>query len=368
MSGGAGTGYPQGEGGRRSRTAVGEEVRESVAAEGESVPGSGIPEGEGERHHWTTESGAGGRLDSHVADRTGLSRSRVAALIAEGRVLVNGRPGKKSEAVGPGRIVEVVVPPPAASEAMAEDIPLDIVFEDRELVVVNKRAGLVVHPAAGHPAGTLVNALLHHVGDLSGIGGTLRPGIVHRLDRDTSGLMVVAKTDGAHRGLSEALKARRVKRVYLAALWGRLAEERLVVDRPIGRHRGDRTRMGVVAGGRPSRTRLRHLEEWPAASLCEARLDTGRTHQIRVHAASIGHAVVGDEVYGAGRERGFGGSARRWAAELAARTPRQFLHAHRLEFDHPVTGDVMAFRAPLPGDLAAVRGWAVGGDPRRDDR
>ena len=328
---------------------------------------TGFPQGDGVRHQWTTESGARGRLDSHVADRTGLSRSRVAALIAEGRVLLDGRPGKKSEAVVPGRTVEVLVPPPIPSDAAAEDIPLDIVFEDRELVVLNKQPGLVVHPAPGHRAGTLVNALLHHVGGLSGIGGTQRPGIVHRLDRDTSGLMVVAKTDRAHQGLSDALRARRVKRVYLAALWGTLAEERVVVDRPIGRHPRERTRMGVVAGGRPARTRLRHLEQWPTASLCEAALDTGRTHQIRVHAASIGHAVVGDEVYGAGRERGFGGAARRWAGELAARTPRQFLHAHRLEFDHPVTGELMAFRTPLPDDLAAVRGWAVGEGGRSPD-
>ena len=341
MSGGAGGGSPEGG--------------------GEGVRGSRMPEGEAERHRWTVESGVESRLDSHVADRTGLSRSRAAALIAEGRVLVDGRRATKSEVVGAGRAVEVVVPPPAPSEAVAEDIPLDIVFEDRDLVVVNKQAGLVVHPAPGHPAGTLVNALLHHVGDLSGIGGTLRPGIVHRLDRDTSGLMVAAKSDRAHRGLSEALAARRVKRVYLAALWGRLREERVVVDRPVGRHPRDRTRMAVVAGGKAARTRLRHLEEWVAASLCEAELDTGRTHQIRVHAASVGHAVVGDEVYGAGRERGFGGAARRWAAELAARTPRQFLHAHRLEFDHPATGESMAFGAPLPRDLAAVRGWAGGG-------
>ena len=322
--------------------------------------GTGSPQSKGVRHQWTVGREVWGRLDSHVADRTGLSRSRVAVLIAEGRVLVDGRPAKKSGAVAPGLVVKVMVPPPAPSETEPEDIPLEIVFEDRELVVIDKQAGLVVHPAPGHPSGTLVNALLYHVGDLSGIGGTLRPGIVHRLDRDTSGLMVAAKTDRAHRGLSDALRERRVKRVYLAALWGMLAEEAVVVDRPIGRHPRDRTRMGVVAGGRAARTRLRHLEEWRAASLCEAALETGRTHQIRVHAASIGHAVVGDEVYGAGRERGFAGDARRWAAELAARTPRQFLHAHRLEFEHPVSGDVMAFRAPLPDDLAGVRGWAVG--------
>ena len=323
-----------------------------------SGPPAESPEGVGVRH-WTAGA-SGGRLDRHVADRTGLSRSRVAALIAEGWVRLDGRRAKKSEAVTRGQVVEVVVPPPEPGRAEAEDIPLDIVYEDRDLVVVDKQAGLVVHPAPGHPAGTLVNALLHHVGDLSGIGGTLRPGIVHRLDRDTSGLMVAAKSDRAHRELSEALKDRRVKRIYLAALWGSLAEDRVVVDRAIARHPRDRTRMAVVAEGKSARTRLRHLEKWSAASLCEVALDTGRTHQIRVHAASIGHAVVGDEVYGAGRERGFGGAARRWAVELAARTPRQFLHAHRLEFIHPVTREWLAFRSPLPGDLAAVRGWAVG--------
>ena len=191
--------------------------------------------------------------------------------------------------------------------------------------------------------------------------------MVHRLDRDTSGLMVAAKTDRAHQGLSAALKARRVKRTYLAALWGTLREPLSVVDRPIGRHRGDRTRMAVVSAGRPSKTRFRHMESWPAACLCEARLDTGRTHQIRVHAAAIGHPVVGDLLYGAGRERGFGGASRHWAAELARRARRQFLHAHRLEFAHPVTGEPMAFETPLPPDLEEVRGWAlsVGREPRR---
>ena len=323
-------------------------------------PAAESPPGGGERHCWTTGSEAEGRLDRYVADRLGLSRSRVAALIAEGRVLVDGGAVKKSEAVVAGRTVEVSVPPPAPSRAEPEDIPLEMVFEDRDLVVVNKPPGLVVHPAPGHPRGTLANALLHHLGDLSGIGGTLRPGIVHRLDRDTSGLMVVAKSDRAHRRLSDALEARRVKRIYLAALWGGLGGREVVVDRPIGRHRRDRTRMGVVSGGRPSRTRLRRVESWPAATLCDAALDTGRTHQIRVHAAAIGHPVVGDMVYGAGRERGFAGASRRWAVELAERAGRQFLHAHRLEFLHPVTREALAFSAPLPPDLEAVRAWAVG--------
>lgn len=311
------------------------------------------------RHRWTADEEAGGRLDVYLAARLGLSRSRVAALLAEHSILVDGRPGKKSDPVSPGQEMEARVPAPAPATARPQDIPLDIVYQDAELAVVNKQPGLVVHPAPGHADGTLVNALLHHIGDLAGIGGTLRPGIVHRLDRDTSGLMVVAKSDMAHQALSTALKARRVKRTYLAALWGALGEPRVTVDRPIGRHRRDRTRMAVVTGGRPSRTRFRHLESWPAACLCEAELETGRTHQIRVHAAAIGHPVVGDALYGAGRERGFAGVQRRWAAELALRTPRQFLHAHRLEFAHPVTRESMAFRAPLPPELETVRVWAA---------
>ena len=291
----------------------------------------------------------------------GLSRSRVVALVSAGEVLVDGHVPKKSDPVIPGQEIEVRVPEPVPASAAPQDIPVEIVFQDGELVVVDKQAGLVVHPAPGHPDGTLVNALLHHVGDLAGIGGTLRPGIVHRLDRDTSGLMVVAKSDRAHRRLSDALKARRVKRVYLAALWGGLGEREVLVDRPIGRHPRDRTRMAVVAGGRPSRTRLRHLESWEAASLCEAVLDTGRTHQIRVHAAAIGHPVVGDTVYGAGRERGFAGPVRGWAGELAGRAGRQFLHAQRLGVEHPVTGETMNFSAPLPPDLEAVRVWAETG-------
>lgn len=322
-------------------------------------------------HRWTAGAEAAGRLDRYVAARLGLSRSRAAALVVAGDVLVDGRVPKKSDPVVPGQRVEARVPAPAPARAEAQNIPVDIVFQDAELAVVNKQPGLVVHPAPGHPDGTLVNALLHHVRDLSGVGGTLRPGIVHRLDRDTSGLIVVAKTDRAHRALSEALKARRVRRVYLAAIWGTLGEPRLEVDRPIGRHPRDRVCMAVVPEGRPALTRFRHLESWPvgsgtatvrpAASLCEAELGTGRTHQIRVHAAAVGHPVVGDTLYGAGRERGFAGLQRGWAAALARRTPRQFLHAHRLGFDHPVTGAAMTFEARLPPDLAEVREWATAG-------
>ena len=200
------------------------------------------------RHRWVADSDAGGRVDSYLAEVLGLSRSRVAALLAAGHVLVDGRVPKKSEPASPGQELEVRVPDPAPATAEPQDIPLEIVFEDGELVVVDKQAGLVVHPAPGHPDGTLVNALLHHVGDLAGIGGTLRPGIVHRLDRDTSGLMVVAKSDRAHQGLAAAMKGRRVRRTYLAALWGTLSEPSVVVDQPIGRHPRDRVRMAVAAG------------------------------------------------------------------------------------------------------------------------
>ena len=313
------------------------------------------------RHRWVADADASGRVDSYAAEALGLSRSRVAALVSAGEVLVDGRVPKKSDPVSPGQELEVRVPEPVPASAAPQDIPVAIVFQDGELVVVDKQAGLVVHPAPGHPDGTLVNALLHHVGDLAGIGGTLRPGIVHRLDRDTSGLMVVAKTDLAHQALSAALKARRVKRTYLAALWGTLSDSSVAVDKPVGRNPRDRTRMAVTAKGRPARTRFRHLERWVAASLCEAELDTGRTHQIRVHAAAVGHPVVGDALYGAGRERGFAGPQRPWATALARRTTRQFLHAHRLAFAHPVTGQAMAFEAPLPADLAEVRDWALAG-------
>ncbi len=327
--------------------------------------GGGPAAGGAGTHRWRAGAGASGRLDLYLATRLDLSRSRIQALLEEGRVRVDGARPKKSDRIDAGQLVEVEVPDPVPLDAAAQDIPLEIVFQDGDIVVVDKQPGLVVHPAPGHPDGTLVNALLHHVGDLSGIGGRLRPGIVHRLDMDTSGLMVVAKSDRAHQGLAAALKARDVKRTYLAAVWGTLGTSPTVVDRPIGRHPRHRLRMAVVPEGRPARTRFRHLEQWPAASMCEVALGTGRTHQIRVHAASIGHPVVGDALYGAGRERGVAGPQRPWAAALAKRTARQFLHAHRLQFDHPVSGETLVFESGLPEDLAAVREWAAlqGGGP-----
>lgn len=303
---------------------------------------------------------AGGRLDAWLAGRLDVSRSRAAQWIEEGRVTLNGAAPKKRDRPSPGDRVVVCLPPAEPSALTPEDIPLAIVHQDADLLVLDKPPGLVVHPAPGHRSGTLVNALLHAVGDLSGIGGVLRPGIVHRLDRDTSGLMVVAKHDAAHRALADALKARRVRRVYLAAAWGHLPEDEVPVDAPIGRHPTERKRMAVVEGGRPARTRFRRLERWRAADLLRAELDTGRTHQIRVHLLHLGHPVVGDRTYAPERHRAVSGPDRAWAAGLARRVPRQFLHAAELRFTHPRTGEPLEFRSPLPPDLAAAAEWARG--------
>jgi 23S rRNA pseudouridine1911/1915/1917 synthase len=304
--------------------------------------------------------GEADRLDRFLSERLELSRTRVQALIEGGHVEVDGHAARKSERVEEGGRVTVVVPPPAPVDIPAEDLPLSILFEDDDLLVVDKAAGMVVHPAPGHRTGTMVNALLFHVRDLSGVGGRLRPGIVHRLDRETSGLLVVAKSDRAHLALADALRARRVKRLYRAACWGHLAESPLTVDAPIGRDPRDRKRMAVVGDGRRAITRVRVRERWLRAELVDVALQTGRTHQIRVHMAHVGHPLVGDAVYGAGWERGMGGPDRAWARELARRTPRQFLHAAELAFDHPVTGRPLRFRAPLPPDLEAAAAWARG--------
>jgi 23S rRNA pseudouridine1911/1915/1917 synthase len=312
------------------------------------------------RHLLEVGEEAGERLDSFVSGRMGISRTRAAALIEEGRVTVDGAPARKSAALSAGERVEVVVPVPEPSSVSPEEIPLEVVWQDEAMMVIAKPAGLVVHPAPGHRSGTLVNALLHHVGDLSGIGGVLRPGIVHRLDRDTSGLMIVAKRDDAHRRLADALRERRIHRAYLAAAWGRLPEDEVRVEAPIGRHPADRKRMGVVEGGRHAATTFRRLERWTAADLVEARLETGRTHQIRVHLLHLGHPVVGDPLYAAGRERGFSGPGRAWASAFARRVPRLFLHAWRLELEHPLDGHPLRFECPLPPDLAAAADWARG--------
>ena len=299
-----------------------------------------------------------GRLDAFLATRLDVSRTQVQRLISEGRVTVDGRGARKSEAVEEGQRIDITLPSPVVVAIEPENIPIDVVYEDDALLVVNKAAGMVVHPSAGHPTGTLVNALLAHVDDLSGIGGKLRPGIVHRLDKDTSGLLVVAKRDGAHQALSEGLRLREIKRLYLAATWGHIGESPLTVDAPIGRDPRNRLRMAVVQGGREAVTRVRLKEDWKAAQLLELALKTGRTHQIRVHLEHVGHPVVGDQLYGVGWERGMGGTNSGWARELQRMVSRQFLHAWSLSFAHPDSGERMSFEAPLPPDLERVAEWA----------
>jgi 23S rRNA pseudouridine1911/1915/1917 synthase len=315
---------------------------------------------EPERHTLTVGAGEEARLDIFVSDRLDLSRTRVQKLLTDGLVTIDGRPAKKSDIVEPGSSVEVVVPTAESVDIVAEDLPVDIVYQDDHLLVVDKAAGMVVHPAPGHRSGTLVNALLWHVPDVTGVGGRARPGIVHRLDRDTSGLLVVAKTDPAHRALSDALRARRVKRFYIAAVWGHLSESPTTIEAPIGRDPRDRKRMAVVQGGRSAITRAKVRERWMRADLLDVALKTGRTHQIRVHLAHLGHPVVGDQLYGAGWERGLGGPTRRWVDELARRATRQFLHAAELVFEHPATAERMRFEAPLPPDLEEIASWAKG--------
>jgi 23S rRNA pseudouridine1911/1915/1917 synthase len=323
-----------------------------------------LSDAEPPRQRLSVESDSNDRIDSWLAaHHQDLSRSRAAQLLPEGRVLVNGSPARKSPRVAAGDIVELSLPAPAESGVAAEAIPLTIVHEDSDLLVIDKPSGLVVHPAPGHRSGTLVNALLHHVPDLSGIGGVLRPGIVHRLDRDTSGLIIVAKNDAAHRKLSADLKRREIRRIYVAACWGHLPQDSLEIDAPIARSRNDRKRMAVAPDGRPARTRFRRLQRWRAADLVQAELETGRTHQIRVHLAHIGHAVVGDSTYGPNAERGMSGPDRRWAHELARRVPRQFLHAARLRFRHPRTGEELVFESRLPAELSEAAQWALSTTP-----
>ncbi len=319
---------------------------------------TGEATGDAEVRAVRVEDGAGGRLDRYLADAFGLSRSRVQALLADGAVRIEGRVPGKSDPVVSGQVIEVRIPPPEVTEIVPEDIPVEVVYEDPHLLVVDKPAGMVVHPAPGHRSGTLVNALLHHVRDLSGVGGRLRPGIVHRLDRDTSGLLVVAKTDRAHLGLSEELRLRQVRRSYTAASWGHFSERKIRIDAPIGRDPRDRKRMCVLEGGRRAVTHVEVVEIWVAAELLRIQLETGRTHQIRVHLLHLGHPVAGDSVYGAGWDRGMDGKGRRWAREFLARLPRQFLHASELSFSHPVDGRQLTFESALPPDLAEALDWA----------
>jgi len=298
------------------------------------------------------------RLDAWLAGRLRLSRSQIASLITDGKVQVDGAAVNKSYRPRAGDDIRVSIPPPPPVDLLAEDIPIDVVYEDEHLLVVDKPHGMVVHPAPGHPAGTLVNALLGRYGTLSPIGLPHRPGIVHRLDRDTSGLMIVAREAEAHRALAAALARREVGRGYLAVVWGRFEPEQTTIDRPIGRHPKDRKRMAVVEGGRRAVTHVRRLERWPAADLLAVRLQTGRTHQIRVHVAELGHPVVCDPIYGAGWERGMTGAGGQWAARFARRVGRLFLHAARVSFVHPVSGEDMTFSSELPEPLSDALDWA----------
>jgi 23S rRNA pseudouridine1911/1915/1917 synthase len=277
-----------------------------------------------------------------VAAALDASRNQAATLIADGHVLVEGRREKAGYRPRPGERIEAVVPPPASREIGAEQIDLSVVYEDDELLVVDKAAGMVVHPAPGNWTGTLVNALKGRGGgDLAAAGGDDREGIVHRLDKETSGLLLVAKTERAHRILGADMAGRRIRRRYAALAWGHLDGDRLTVDRPIARDPRDRKRMAIVSSGRPAKTDFVRLARFDAADLLRAELHSGRTHQVRVHLASIGHPVVGDDTYG-------GGGGRRLVM-LPQR--RHFLHAAWLQFQHPVSGESVDLRSPLPHEL-----------------
>ncbi|WP_292582849.1 MULTISPECIES: RluA family pseudouridine synthase [unclassified Mesorhizobium] len=316
---------------------------------------------------------AGQRLDQWLAAKLGpsISRSRVQALIKQGAVLVGGKPaGEAKRKLVAGDVVSVALPEPEPAEPKGEDIALDVLYEDDELIVINKPAGLVVHPGAGNWTGTLVNALIHHCGDsLSGIGGVRRPGIVHRLDKETSGVMVVAKTDRAHKALSEAFadhgRTGDLQRAYLALVWGIPHRPSGTVDAPLGRA-ADRVRRAVVPEGRDdARHAITHFtvierfgegqRDFTTASLLECRLETGRTHQIRVHMAHIGHPVIGDPDYG----QAFRTKANRLPPALRSEVStfsRQALHAYLLEFRHPATHLTMRFEAPMPRDMEELVG------------
>ncbi len=273
-------------------------------------------------------------LDSRCAE---LSRSRIQALISEGNVTLDGSAAKSSTRIKRGQTVQITIPKPAENALEPQGIPLSIVYEDGDLIVVDKPSGLTVHPGPGHPDGTLVNAVLAHCPDLQGIGGTVRPGIVHRLDKDTSGLMVVAKNDLTHRSLSEQLKARSFTKTYFALTHGSVTPAEAIIDAPIGRSNANRQRMAVTEGGRDAVTRYRVMRHFPAHTLVEVRPTTGRTHQIRVHFASIGYPLVGDSTYGKPNNK----------------LNRHFLHASTLGFVHPSDGEYREFSAPLPLELAA---------------
>ena len=290
------------------------------------------------------ESDGGIRLDKYLSDRVdGLSRSALTKLIDEGKVTIGERAVKKNGKTAPGDVITVLIDDPQPVDITPEDIPLDIVYEDAHLLVVNKPKGMVVHPAPGNYSGTLVNALMYHCGDdLSGINGELRPGIVHRIDKNTSGLLAVAKSDIAHAGLSEQIKAHSFTREYLAICYGNLREDERTVDAPIGRHKIDRKRMCVTQlNSKPAVTHIRVIERYSGFTYVRCILETGRTHQIRVHMAHIGHPLAGDDVYG--------------PAKVIRELGGQCLHAYKLGFIHPVTGEYLEFTADPPESFVSFR-------------
>ena len=291
---------------------------------------------------FSVEAGdVGSRLDVFAQGRSGLTRSAVQRLIDQGNVLVNDGLAKSNYRLRINDMVEIDMPPPVEALILPQDLPLDIVYEDADLIVVNKAKGMVVHPAAGHRDGTLVNGLLHHCdGSLSGINGVIRPGIVHRLDKDTSGLLVAAKNDLAHNGLAEQFAAHSIAREYFAIVHGGFRDDEGTIDAPIARHKVHRKKMAIVTDGRRAVTHWRVVERLGRYALVRCALETGRTHQIRVHMASIGRPVVGDTVYGSEKQ--------------PFKTDGQVLHAHLLGFVHPTTGQGMEFSAPLPDYFVKV--------------
>lgn len=292
------------------------------------------------------------RLDVLLSERLDVSRNHAATLIANGHVTVNGRPEKASYRARAGEEIVVTPPPPVSRQVLGEQIPLAVRYEDDDVLVVDKPAGMVVHPAPGNWTGTLVNALKGRGGPLSSTGDPAREGIVHRLDKETSGLLLVAKTDRSHRALGAAMARRSISRRYAALCWGHLDADTVTVDRPIARDPRDRTRMAIVPDGKPAKTAFVRIARFDPGDLLRAHLFTGRTHQIRVHLAAIGHPVAGDDTYG-------GGGGRR-LVELPPK--RHFLHAAWLRFQHPVTGNEIDIRSPLPDDLRAALARIAGAD------
>lgn len=297
------------------------------------------------------------RLDKFIVESVAdLSRNKLQQLIEQDKVLVDGRPIKPSHIVRPGEKIEIEIPPPRTLEVTPEDIPLNIIYEDSNLLVVNKSAGMVVHPAFANYSGTLVNALLYYCKHLSSIGGSERPGLVHRLDKDTSGLIVIAKDDATHAALSAQFAMHTIERVYRAIVWGHLKKRSGRIEGNILRSPRDRTRMILHPDGKFAATNYEVIEEFRLLSYVRLRLETGRTHQIRIHLASIGHPVFGDPTYG-GRNSQLGGlnhDDTQFAIELLKRYKHQVLHAQTLGFKHPATGEFIRFESPLPQEMESL--------------